>query len=390
MSDNLCPLCGKQVNENEIICSECNEIARRRDSINFLLDEDTFNTDMTEDTPPIIEKNTPDRSKNNTIPDKKNILPEDSENEKEIPPTPPAKNIGKKIRIIALWSVGLLLCLGMGIGIYLVNKEKKDRDNAELSFWYMCIERNTPETYSNYLRLYPNGKFQNEAQDKIGRLRDLETKAWLGIKNSSDINDFYDFLQVYPLTPFKTEAKKIMDSLSWNEAQVDNTAEGYLVYIQNAELGNIAGFYKDIAQNRHDYLFNIKPVEGDERNDIMQHVGSLFRSLSGNQFRKLTDILNIPKVDNFYGAKNRSGAIIVKSIEADMQRNKIKSMEYYPQYKTLTVEKDGDGIYLLSLTVDKKIYYKTHKKNDNITEKLYIELTPDKKVKYLHTSKDGI
>jgi len=181
-----------------------------------------------------------------------------------------------------------------------------------------------------------------------------------------------------------------MDSLSWNVAQKENTAEAYLVYIQNSDLKNISGFYREIAQSKYDYLSKVKKVDSDEFNEIKDIVNTFFKTLSSHQFKKLTDLFSTPNVNNFYGARNRSTAMIIKSIEADMDRNKIKSLEYEPRFESVKIVKDGDGIYIVELTVNKKIAYKTNKTSDNISEKLHIELTPQKKVRYFHTNRDSI
>jgi len=347
--------------------------------MDFLLEEGDGNVFDAENTAPISE--------DEIEPEAEPLEPENEENKTE-EDSIPVKRKKLNIKLLVSLSVGIVLCMSLLAGGYYLNRQQKQKEDAELRFWYLCIERNTPQAYSNYLQIYPRGKFKGEAQNKITKLREVESTAWEQLKKSSNLNDYYAFLSVYPLTPFKAEARKIMDSLSWKVAVKENTAEAYLAYVQNADLNNISGFYREIAQSKYNYLSKIKSVEGDEFGEVLETLGMLFKTLSTHQFKKLTDLLNTPSVNNFYGARNRSSAMIVKSIEADMVRNNIKTLVYEPQYDSIKVSKDDKGIFIVSLPVNKKISYKSKKNKENILERLHIELTPEKKVRYFHTNKD--
>ena len=49
---------------------------------------------------------------------------------------------------------------------------------TETAYWNKCIEENTPLGYSKYLVKYPEGKYSEEAYQKIVELRDNERKTW--------------------------------------------------------------------------------------------------------------------------------------------------------------------------------------------------------------------
>jgi len=373
MADKQCPLCGNLMDGDESVCPECNRSAHDRDSIHFLAeenigddpessDEEVVNSDKSEENKQITSSYSVDKQ-----------LQE-------------GKKKPKKKLFLFLFTI-LILCLALGGSIFWLHKEQKEKDDAELRFWYLCIEKNTPQVYSNYLEVYPKGKFVQDAQEKIGELRNAEYNEWEKLKKSSDLNDYYTFLSAYPQTPFKGQIQTIMDSLSWRIASKENTADSYLAYIQNADLNNITGYYKDVARTKYDYLSKIKKLEGEALDSVKQTLTVYFNALSDSQFKKIPDLFRSPDVKSFYGAKNLSPAMIVKSIQNDISKDKIKKQTYEPDFSSIKVLRDGNGICFIELKVTKKFTYKTKKKPDSASEKLYIELTPENKIRYLDTRK---
>lgn len=364
MSDKQCPLCGKPVNDDESFCSDCSESAKKRVSLDIFEDEEPVVTIKTVST---------------EIKSEDSVEPEEDITERRVQELPNEPKKTNKKRIFLLLSL-LVLFVAICIGLLLLNKRYRESRDAELAFWYSCIEQNTPLAYSKYLLVYPEGDFQKEAQRKITELRQTEKDNWLQVKKSSDVNDYYSFLNKYPDTPFKNEVKYLMDSLSWGIAQKENTAESYQTYIENCNLGNISGYYSSMAKERYDYLKNIKIVEGEELDNVKNAISAYFKALSGQKFSNLSKIY-APVISDFYGEKNHTSTVIIKSMQADIKKNSIKSLTYTPDFDSFSVLQDSTGLYFTDLKVEKKFSYKTNKTTEVINENLRIELTPQFEIK---------
>jgi len=368
MDKKQCPLCGGQMDDNdELFCSRCNENAKQRDTLDLLTEEDS-NLEPNDDSPVPV---TPATEKQ----EEKNQPPHDKKNKKK----------KKTIFFISALAVSLFLA---GIVIFFIfDKKRKEANNIELTFWFSSIEENTPQSYSKYLQAYPNGQFSSDAQLKIAELRRIETEDWIRLKKSDNLQSYYSFIDKYPATPFKNEIKHIMDSLSWIMAERDNTAESYLVYIENYNLGNISGYYASIAEKRREYLKHTKRVEGEELAAVKEAITNYFHYLSAQSYSKLTDVFPAT-VSNFYGEKNHSSAKIIKTIQADAQKNSIKSLSYTPDFEVFAVSRDSLSVYFTDLNVEKHIVYEKKKKKvpETIKERLRIELTPELYIKSVFMS----
>lgn len=366
MSDKKCILCGKTIDEDELICLDCSESTTKRELLNL---DYNFNDSETLDTKQGDSLEAED---------------DDEIIEGEILIEPLEKKTKKGKTTFLITAIILTLAIAGGAFFwYSKQMEIKEKHEEEVTFWNTCIESNTPDMYSLYLTKYPTGTFQSEAMNKIAELRQIEADAWQKLKTSSDLNDYYSFLSAYPKTPFINQIRHTMDSLNWISAQKDNTADSYKAYIENIELGNISGYYKDVAQKRYDYLSTTKVIGGKEREEIQSVISTFFEALSNNQLKKLDELLE-KNVINFYGVRNRSSATIIKTIKSDIERNKVKKLTYTIQSDSLKILKDAQNIYNTNVVVKKKITYLDKKKaNDDSEEVLHVELTPEKKVRSL-------
>lgn len=365
MPEKYCPLCGKPISEEETFCKDCCENASKRSFLDILSDNTTTFREEEENLPP------PETEINQAE------NPQEEEAEKKSAKPINRKYITLAVAVVALFLVG-------GSVFYFINKQEREKKQVELNYWFSCIEKNTPNGYSEYLISYPNGYFREEAQNKITELRDAEYKRWEKVKKSSDLNDYYLFIRDYPDTPFKNEISRTMDSLSWIIAEKNNTKEAYLAYIESSQLGNISGYYRTIAQERYDYLKNTKEVEGEELKALKTTVSNLFQTLSKQQYSVLPDLFNTV-IYNFYGEKSLPAATIIKSIQNDAKNNKIISLKYTPNFNTFTALRNPDSIYLINIVVDKEVKTKAKKTNTQTSkEKLRIELNSKMKMQSMY------
>ncbi len=367
MSDNKCPLCGSPLEDGHSVCHNCDEEAKNRSAINFSFQEEQ----------PAEEEKI---DKQDTSLEENTLEQEESEVEENIR----RKHKTSNKKVILYFSFAAILFITAGVFLFVQHKNKQHAENTELSFWFSCIEKNTPSAYSEYLYLYPTGKFHEDAQLKIAELRKKEYSDWEKLKNSTDLFEYSSFLNNYPETPFKNDIKHRMDSLSWLVAQREDSPESYSNYIENARLGSITGYYTGIAQERYDYLKSIRVIEGMELDSLKNAVTEYFGILSKSDFKKLSEKFT-PLISNFYGEKNHSSQSIIKTIQNDMKKNGVNDITYVPDLKNISVIQDTTGLYSTEIKVTKKIAYKSKKKkNETSNELLNMELTSDFKVRSMY------
>jgi hypothetical protein len=355
MSDaekKTCPLCGKEADENEIFCGDCREIAQNSFSEEFLSQEEAKENETQTIPTPTIEEN------------------EEPEN------APPARKSNKKG--IIFFGIGLFLMLLVG-GTSYIFLQNKNAAETEIRYWNQCIEKNTPLGYSKYLVQYPDGKFSEEAQNRIKELRENERKEWERLKNSNDIDALFSFLADHPETPYIKDIRHTIDSLSWVKTVSYNTADAYLAYIDNVNIGRFTGDYLTQAQERYDYLSQLKTVEGESLANIKEAVESFFKSLSNNDEKDLNKIM-APTLARFYAAQNQSSKHIIDSIKSDFKKNKIKNISYSPILDSIDVIVDNKGIYFIIVPIkEEKMFTDTKKKKEDLQYILHMEMD-DKKL----------
>jgi len=368
MAEKKCPLCGKPVEEENAFCGDCSETVRQRESLDLLSEDDV----------PVSEEFT--------------ALEEDDEG---FPLGPKdealANNTQQKKTSNTKWyvmlGIGIILILALGGYSYYLNTQLRASEEAEINNWYESVRENTPFAYSKYLLMYPQGKFSAEAQEKITELRKQEQQEWERLKMSSDIDSFYTYLSTYPETPFKHDIQVIVDSLSWEKAQKDNTAHAYQAYLDNIGLGNITGYYRSLAQERYDYLSQLKEIEGDELKEVKNRITGFYNTLAKGEYKSLNAYI-ADTVSDYYGAKGVLLSKITSDIDADIKKRNVKNFVFQPVVDTVTVIKDNKDIYRLHAVVKKRTVYKNKKKkDDNSSERLYIELNGKKQITSVYPRK---
>ncbi|GHV41573.1 hypothetical protein FACS1894179_09760 [Bacteroidia bacterium] len=358
-----CPLCGKNTTGEEVFCRDCQEIAQDSYSEEFLVRE--YNEDIQEQeeiisSPEMLEKE-PD------VYDEKSLSVDKG---------------NKKGRFFLVAGLILILLIG-GAGTYYYLQDKKAKE-TEVSYWNQCIDENTPQGYSKYLLQYPDGRFGEEARSKIVELHEKEQKEWEKLRETNDVDALFSFLTDHPETPYVREIRHSIDSLSWLKTISDNTADSYLAYLENIKIGRFAGEYQTKAQERYDYLSQLRPVEGEELTRIKKEIAGFFKSLSDTNEKDLAKRM-LPTLAEFYDAQNQSSKNIIESIKSEFKKNKIRSISYTPVADSIEAIVDNKGIYFITLPVKEEKNYTDQKKKKEISEYvLNLEIDNNKRLQTVY------
>ena len=152
-NDNRCPLCGKNTNEGETFCGDCQEIAQ-----NAYPEELLSNKRDSEPMSGEEEKADPDIENENLSYEEKVIDKNIEENLQRV-------SLSRSNKTLFIFvAVGLVFMLLLGVvGLFMKNK---DEEATESAYWSKCIEENTPLSYSKYLVHYPEGSYSERLRVK--------------------------------------------------------------------------------------------------------------------------------------------------------------------------------------------------------------------------------
>lgn len=347
--DKVCPLCGKEKREGDVFCDNCKEIA-----------ENEF-PEFFEN-----EKKEPEITTQDIA-----LFADESGEQGDVAPVVPIKKQHNKKKLLLI-ILGALFLFGV-IGVFLYSYSKKQEEKRlEIAFWDQCIEKNTPPAYSDYLLRYPSGIYKEDAESRIRRLRDEENEAWKKLRKSSDITAFSAFLNDYPNSPYERFARSIMDSLAWLSAKKDDTKDGYKAYMENVKLGNYEGKYQPMAQERYDYLDQLKSVEGEELDRLYAYLSELAKLFSTYQYTKIKNILPSAFI-GFKGDTITSEAVI-NNEKNNLKKNKIKKITYSLDRSTISAIKDNKGIYFVEVKMKCDEVYTNRRKSLSSLSFLNLEL----------------
>jgi hypothetical protein len=232
---------------------------------------------------------------------------------------------------------------------------------TELAYWNKCIEENSPLGYSKYLVKFPEGRFSDEAHRKIVELRDDERKSWEKLRNSDDVDALFAFLTDHPETPYVREIRHAIDSLSWLAAQKQNTADVYLAYLENAEIGRLNGEYTGIAREHYDYLSQLETLEGEKLDEVKKIMTDYFKAMSSNNSKEIQK-LSADTLKAFYKSENFLSKQITDSLKIGYKAEKIRNVLYIPVTDSIEAILDNKGICFITLPVKREITYIDRKK----------------------------
>lgn len=371
MSDSKqCPFCGKPLREEENICEECKDHMDHQYTTDFWLDDQLDDSSIKSIEPiEVIEE------KQGEV-----IVPLVSALSAEAP-----KRRSKMSKGIVFLIIGLVVLVVVGVMGALNIVESRKAEAAQEAYWMKSVEENTALSYSGYLVRYPDGNYAEEAERRIRESREAEIRAWEKLRKSSDINAFYAYLSENPKTPHLEQIRLIMDSLSWATTLKDNTADGYKAYVENVNLGNVAGMYLDEAKERYEYLSQLVILSGAGLESLKIDVTDFLKKLSDN---KPKDLLKQFAPKAFYYTGEISSTKIVSSIAEEYRNNKIKKIRYTLKPESLKATQDNRGITFAEFSVEKEIDYTIKKKKkDVLTQHLLLEINPNRLVQSIKRKK---
>lgn len=365
MSENdnkKCPLCGGNTTDEEAFCRDCQEIAQNSYSEEFL-----------------IQENARDVQQEEIISSPEDVEDESGSSDEQSPLVNKNNKKGNVFLIVGF--ILILLVSGVGVYYYLQDKNAKETEDR---YWNQCIEENTPQSYSKYLVQYPDGRFSEDARTKIVELRDKERKEWERLRKTKDVDALFSFLTDHPDTPYTREISNAIDSLSWLKTISDNTADSYLAYLENVKIGRFVGEYQTKAQERYDYLSQLKAVEGEQLTQVKKIIDAFFKSLSDRDEKDLAKTM-VPTFAKFYDAQNQSSKKIIESIKSEFKKNKIRGISYTPITDSIEAIVDNKGIYFITLPVKEEKTYADRKKKKEISEYLLnLEMDNNKRLRTVY------
>lgn len=93
-------------------------------------------------------------------------------------------------------------------------------------YWRWASFTDTADSYSAYIKVWPNGRHTAEAQNLY------DERTWIDVLRSNNIDSYNRYLQLHPKGKHAREAIEKIESLRWQEATSNNTIEGYAQYLQ--------------------------------------------------------------------------------------------------------------------------------------------------------------
>ncbi len=360
--EKYCPLCGKQIAEDEQFCEDCYDHM-----------ENQYATDFLDQTPVVADDITAENNQEDQEEEESEF-----EKDEERPLIEPKKRKGLSKGVIFVLVGCIVLVIVGAIGSIKVLQQRQSEEN-ELKFWSNCVEENTPLSYSKYLVTYQNGKFVDEANQRIRAIRKAEADAWETLKKSSDINAFYTYISENPKTPYMSQIRDIMDSLSWLSGTKDNTADAYKAYLENVKLENISGQHVEEAKEHYSYLSSITVMDGAALANLKLTIDDFYKKLSVNNQK---DLLKEFASTVFYYTKEISATDVVAQINTERKDNKVKKVVYTPLDESIYAKKDNNGVIFVELTVKSETSFNVKKKKDEThTSNLLMEFDSLKQVR---------
>lgn len=389
MSERICPLCGKPTHESEDFCRDCQEIAQKSTLSEIVEDYDSPVQEADGGVSNELERNrVTDNNEElaeggSEMEDTSSPADTETQDKESAEPSEKPKQPRSSKKLLIFYGVGLVIFTLIGVlSTYQIVKDRQSEE-TELAYWNQCIEENTPFAYSKYLFRYPEGQFTDQAQAKIMELREKERKEWEELKKSTDLNAYFAFLADHPDTPYAGEIKMLMDSISWQTTVKENTAEAYLAYLDNVKLGHFEGDFQTQAQEKYDYLSQLKTLEGEQLAEIKKDLKEFFRLLQDKQYKKLEPLM-APILIKYYDAENKTKEAVIETIQNDLKENKIKTVGYTLNTDSLDVVQDNKGIYFVTLPVKKEVTYTDRKKKKELRHStLSLELNDKKQLQAL-------
>ena len=129
--------------------------------------------------------------------------------------------ISKKILKIIFSFITVIIIYGLYL---LIEKQNTS--------WHETKKLNTVDSYNEYIRIYPQGRYYIES----GKL--IEESTWRNTVKLNTINSYSSYIKAYLNGKYIAESKKQLEELIWLESKEINTEESYSNYIEKYAQGN--------------------------------------------------------------------------------------------------------------------------------------------------------
>lgn len=353
MTPQICPLCGKPVeDEKKIFCADCRSL---KDQYSLFSNESS-----SAPTPP--DRETIENATPIAVVDKNDDAPlQESEPTATINTKPKRQ---KKHWLIILTT---LVVLALAAGVYFVTDNYYQNEHDELALWNKELSVNTGKAYMEYIHCYPDGKHIVEAQKYILQYNDRIRKQWNNIRQKAIETDIISFLSSNQGTPYQKEAETLLDSVAWINVSKTNTEESYKSYLDRATRKELIGTYKSIAEEKYNYFAQMEFVGGKEWSRTEDEVLRFFQLLSSKNYAALEPMF-AQTVNVFYNLKDTNPRDIVSSIQKQMTNGNISSMQIVADTSQIRIQKDAKGFFIINLPAQKILALKNkeNKTQENV------------------------
>ncbi len=145
------------------------------------------------------------------------------------------------------WYLLLFIIVVIGVGGYLYWDNYQQRRYSEEKAFNLLRDCNDPLNFEDFIARYPNSEHLEEVRAQLRELQ-KEDAVWEVVAGSSNTEDYRNFIQTHPRSPFVKVAQHKIDSLDWREADSKGTSEAYDRYIA----AHAAGEYVTEAYSARD------------------------------------------------------------------------------------------------------------------------------------------
>lgn len=164
---------------------------------------------------------------------------------------------------------------------------------AEEEAWANACSYNTADSFSLFLRKYPNSKYKETATKRFEACKEAE--EWKQAKASKTITRLDGFIKNYPNSIHVTEAKNILNQLKearkWRQAKASNSITELEGYIKNYPDGvHVAEAKTIISELKEDNAWktaqNIDTIES-YKSYLSQYPNGLYDSIAKNKISEV-------------------------------------------------------------------------------------------------------
>lgn len=152
------------------------------------------------------------------------------------------------------WYLLLFIIVIVAVGAYLYWDNHQQRRYSEEKAFELLQGCNDPLNFEDFIARYPNSEHLDEVREQLKALQKVDA-LWEVVAKSSNTEDFRNFIQAHPRSPYAKVALHKIDSLDWREADGKGTSEAYDQYILNHDAGEyITEAYaaRDAARDREE------------------------------------------------------------------------------------------------------------------------------------------